>query len=46
MEFYRLIDGEVFQIVEKQFDENTDLIVFDESYEPVATDWYDDYLEY
>jgi hypothetical protein len=46
MKFYRLRDGEVFEIKEEQFDELEDLIVFDESYEPVASDWYAEEIGY
>ncbi len=46
MKYYRLQNGKVFEIKQDQFDELEDLIVFDESYEPVPEDWWVEEIGY
>lgn len=46
MKYYRLQDGKVVEITKDQFDDTEDMIVYDESYQPVPEDWWVEEIGY
>ena len=46
MKYYRLQGDKVFEIKQKHFNALEDLIVFDDSYQPIPEDWWVEEIAY